>query len=238
MILYAGHPPALYKYRAPYKGVEKMAPTPIRSLILIRNTDCKVCSLLENGVVEGVFRFVKCGEKRSTHILQPSLGKGRRRLNLSGASVYKLSGGLLLIEAPSCTACRVFCNSPCVPRQAIYIPGVGVFFSLLTPGPRVAKKIIERLAAAGRTVEVVEEADMKIPRGLTKKQFNVLLAAIRTGYLNTPRECTLSELSSALGLSKSTVYRCLKTGLKKLALDALLEYEPEAFSRRLSLIHR
>lgn len=218
-----------------------MRPNPLRTLVLIRDTDCKVCALLEKGLLEGVFRDLKCGEKTSTHIIHLSRtvkSRGSQKLGLSGAATYKLAGGLLLIDAPSCTACKVFSSSPCVPRQAVYVPGVGVIFSLLTPSPKVARRVVERLVAAGKTVEVVEEANMELPRGLTRKQFIVLMTAIKKGYLNTPRECTLSELAEALGLSKSTVYRCLKTALKKLALEALLGYEPTNFRRRLSLIYR
>ncbi|MEM0482655.1 MAG: helix-turn-helix domain-containing protein [Nitrososphaerota archaeon] len=217
-----------------------MARQPLRMLILVRDTDCRVCQLLEEGLIEGVFKHLRCGDTSSTHLIQLSRserGVNSRRLRVSGATVYRLADRVYLIESPSCTACKVISSSPCIPRQAIYIPGVGIIYNLLTPGPRVSKRIVERLAVAGKDVEVVEESQLKLPSVLTKKQYLVLVTAMKMGYLNTPRECTLSELSSELGLSKSTVYRYLKAALKKLALDALLQYEPTRVRGRASLIY-
>lgn len=164
-------------------------------------------------------------------------GVKTRNLRASGFATYRLSDGLLLIESPSCTACKVISRQPCIPRQAIYIPRTGIIFNLITPGPRISKRIVERLSAAGKDVEVVEESSLVLPRTLTKKQYLVLVTAMRMGYFNTPRECTLSEVSSELGLSKSTVYRYLKAALKKLALEALLQYETIRERGRASLIY-
>jgi len=212
--------------KTPYENT--LGVSPVRTLVLIRDTDCLVCNLLEEGSVRGVFRYLKCGEARSTHVLQVT-ASGRRgfsgRLRLCGASIYRLAGGLMLIESPSCTACRIFNSSPCVPRQGIYIPGVGMFFTLLTPSLRVLRSIIDRLSLSGKMVEVVERRGLTIPRALSDRQLMVLIIAMRMGYLNTPRECSLSEMADALGLSKSTIYRCLKSALKKLALDALIHYD-------------
>ena len=40
---------------------------------------------------------------------------------------------------------------------------------------------------------------------LTERQRSVLVAAVEHGYYDTPRGCTLTELSDELGLAKSTV---------------------------------
>jgi hypothetical protein len=160
-----------------------------------------------------------------------------RNLKVPGSSVYRLSSGLLLIESPSCTACKVISKTPCIPRQAIYIPKTGIIFNLITPSPRVSKRILQSLAAAGKDVEVVEESNLILPRDLTRKQYLVLVTAMKMGYFNSPRECTLSEVASELGLSKSTVYRYLKAALKKLALEALLQYETIRERGRASLIY-
>ncbi len=216
-----------------------MPRTPLRTLILIKDSDCKVCRLFEEGSIEGVFKHLRCGETTSTHLIQ--MTRRRRsdgaKLQLRGVSAYRMSAGLYLIESPSCTACKVISSSPSIPRQAIYIPRVGIVFNLLTPGPRVSKKIVERLTYAGKDVQVIEETQFLLPRVLTDRQYMVLVTAIRMGYLNTPREVSLSELSSAVGLSKSTVYKHLKAALKKLALEAYLQYEPTRGQRRVSLIY-
>ncbi len=143
----------------------------------------------------------------------------------------------MLIESPSCSACKVISRSPCIPRQAIYIPRTGIIFNLITPSPRVSKRIVERLSAAGKDVEVVEESNLTLPRVITQKQYLVLVTAMKMGYFNTPRECTLSEVAAELGLSKSTVYRYLKAALKKLALEALLQYEAIRERGKASLIY-
>jgi DNA-binding transcriptional ArsR family regulator len=192
--------------------------------LIVRNSDCQVCRMLEERLLRAVFRGVRCGETTSTHLIQltsKKQGWGNRLLGGEGLRVYRHVAGLVFIEAKSCAACRVFSRSACIPRQAIYVPGMGVVFNVLVPGPGVLRDILERLRAEGKLVEIMGDFT-PIPKGMTRKQGQVLLTAIRMGYLNMPRECRLRDIAEALGLSSSTVSRQLKAALKKLALDALL----------------
>ncbi len=101
---------------------------------------------------------------------------------------------------------------------------MGIIFSVLIPNPDVLREIFHKLRSMGMIPELLSDST-PLPKGLTRKQGLVLFTAIRLGYLNTPRECGLRQVAGALNLSKSTVSRQLKAALRKLALDALLEYE-------------
>jgi predicted DNA binding protein len=85
-----------------------------------------------------------------------------------GLRVYRHVAGLVFIEAKSCAACRVFSRSACIPRQAIYVPGMGVVFNVLVPGSGVLRDILERLRAEGKLVEIMGDFT-PIPKGMTRK---------------------------------------------------------------------
>jgi len=60
-----------------------------------------------------------------------------------------------------------------------------------------------RLAAEGVTVGI-EASDADGEPVLTDAQRDLVLAAVGSGYYDTPRECTLTELAKERGLAKST----------------------------------
>lgn len=72
----------------------------------------------------------------------------------------------------------------------------------------------ERLSALGTRLDeagiefeieyVRDDASDPVDRLLTDRQREVLLAAARQGYYDTPREATLTEVSESLGVSKAT----------------------------------
>ena len=47
---------------------------------------------------------------------------------------------------------------------------------------------------------------------LTERQRECLLAALREGYFEVPRECTLAELAETLGVDKSTASETIRRG--------------------------
>ncbi|MFA9425635.1 helix-turn-helix domain-containing protein [Natronorubrum sp. A-ect3] len=56
---------------------------------------------------------------------------------------------------------------------------------------------------------------------LTDRQQTVLEAALRAGYFDVPRECTLAELASDLGIDKSTASGILRRGERRILTQAL-----------------
>ena len=69
----------------------------------------------------------------------------------------------------------------------------------------------ETLEASPRPYELESLVTRTEPESLvTDRQREVLEAAVREGYFAVPRECTLAELSDALGVDKSTVSEVLR----------------------------
>jgi predicted DNA binding protein len=75
------------------------------------------------------------------------------------------------------------------------------------------ERLRENLAAAPLSYELLslvhtdENEDI-----LTDRQREFLEAALREGFFEVPRECTLAELASKLGADESTLSRTLRRG--------------------------
>ncbi|TKX72070.1 MULTISPECIES: helix-turn-helix domain-containing protein [Halorubrum] len=61
-----------------------------------------------------------------------------------------------------------------------------------------------RLAGDGITVEVAATGDADADRTLTEAQRELVFEAVRAGYYDTPRRCTLTALAEANDIAKST----------------------------------
>ncbi|WP_267164482.1 helix-turn-helix domain-containing protein [Halovenus salina] len=71
----------------------------------------------------------------------------------------------------------------------------------------------QALDASGRAWELLSLVHDESPAGIvTERQEEVLNAALRKGYFEVPRECTLAELAAAIGIDKSTTSRILRRG--------------------------
>jgi predicted DNA binding protein len=68
-------------------------------------------------------------------------------------------------------------------------------------------------------VEVLKRSSLRLGNVLTKKQSEVLYAAISMGYFSNTRLNSLADIAKVLGLSKSTVSRHLRAAMKKLVLS-------------------
>lgn len=73
--------------------------------------------------------------------------------------------------------------------------------------------IRDGLDAAGFDYELLSLVGSDTPEGLlTDRQREVLDTAIRLGYFEVPRECTLAEVATELGIDKSTASGILRRG--------------------------
>lgn len=61
---------------------------------------------------------------------------------------------------------------------------------------------------------------------LTDKQWNIIAAAVREGYYDTPRACTQEELAAELGLAKSTCSETLHRAEERI-IKQFVENQPE-----------
>jgi predicted DNA binding protein len=75
------------------------------------------------------------------------------------------------------------------------------------------------MSAEGFDVEVLKRSSLRLGNVLTKKQSEVLYAAISMGYFSNTRLNSLADIAKVLGLSKSTVSRHLRAAMKKLVLS-------------------
>lgn len=79
-------------------------------------------------------------------------------------------------------------------------------------------RLRERLDERDYPYELLSKTSTDDPEGLlTARQREVLSAALRAGYLDVPRRCTLAELSERLGADKSTVSGVLRRAHARLA---------------------
>jgi len=66
---------------------------------------------------------------------------------------------------------------------------------------------------AGRQYELLSLVHSTEPSGiLTERQRDVLTAALRAGYFELPRDCTLADVAATLDIDKSTASRVLRRG--------------------------
>lgn len=68
-------------------------------------------------------------------------------------------------------------------------------------------------------MEVLKRSSLRLENVLTKRQSEVLYAAISMGYFSNTRLNSLADIAKVLGLSKSTVSRHLRAAMKKLVLS-------------------
>lgn len=68
-----------------------------------------------------------------------------------------------------------------------------------------------------------EENDDRVEFGLTESQREALMAAFMQGYYDEPREASLKELASFLGISRTAVSGRLKRGSARLIEEVLID---------------
>ncbi|MEF8974527.1 MAG: helix-turn-helix domain-containing protein [Haloarcula sp.] len=84
---------------------------------------------------------------------------------------------------------------------------------------------------ADRQYELLSLVHSTDPAGLlTERQRDVLTAALRAGYFELPRDCTLADLAATLDIDKSTASRVLRRGQTRIVkwfLTAAASQSPE-----------
>jgi predicted DNA binding protein len=59
--------------------------------------------------------------------------------------------------------------------------------------------------------------------GLTDRQRDALLVALKTGYFEEPREVTLSDVATELDISQPAASGLLRRGIKRLVVSSLVD---------------
>lgn len=199
--------------------LDSLRTSPTQLAVVVKNSNCRVVQMLLSKNFEGTFRNIRVGESTSSHLIQLSKPVDVRDVFPPDTSVYTMGRSFLWIDAPSCTACKTLSRNSAIPSYVMFIKGVGVLFSFLTPGPIVSKKIVDSMKAEGLEVDVLRRSSLNLRQVLTEKQSDVLFTAISMGYFSPQREASLTDIAEKLGLSKSTVSRHLRAAIRKLALS-------------------
>ncbi|MEM0348730.1 MAG: helix-turn-helix domain-containing protein [Candidatus Caldarchaeum sp.] len=196
-----------------------MKASPHQLTVVVRNSNCRVVQALFLRGVEGSFKQIRVGEKFSSHLIQLSESVSEPP-HIPEATVYTMGRRFIWVDSPSCKACQTLSNNPAIPLNVIFLKGVGVIFTFLTPGRLVSRKIVDEMRMRGLDVDVLSRKVFNLRQVLTPKQQQVLYTAFLMGYFSPARETSLSEIAERLGLSKSTVSRHLRTAMRKLAVIA------------------
>ena len=193
---------------------------PLQVTVLVKNSTCRVVQLLMSKRLEGSFKNIRVGETVSSHLIRLSnINDLTGLLRMEDALFYRMGREYLWVDAPSCKACKVISRNSAIPLGVLFLKELGVLFTFITPGKITAKKIVDEMSAEGLDVEVLKRSSLRLGNVLTKRQSEVLYAAISMGYFSNTRLNSLADIAKVLGLSKSTVSRHLRAAMKKLVLS-------------------
>ncbi len=119
----------------------------------------------------------------------------------------------LISEGAFCTSCRFLAGTA---------PGMPPWTVVLPKGP-VAQQVLRSFGATGGTArgEVVPMRPFRPSKGMTERQSRALETAQSLGYYAFPRKGRLSDVSRALGVSRSTVAELLRRAEAKVVTDSL-----------------
>lgn len=194
-----------------------MEGTPYIVRLVVSHTDCSLVEALAGSGRGIIFLGYNIVEGAVTHTLlvRGSLERleelRRRGLRVEAAKTGPGSAIVMVSKKP-CTLCSILYHSSdyTVLRHLIDREG-RVVVKLVTPRLKTARRLASRIEARG--FKILEmEVSRWIEEGpwITRRQAEVLEAALRLGYYDNPRRATLSDIARELGLSKSTVADILR----------------------------
>lgn len=84
-------------------------------------------------------------------------------------------------------------------------------------GTRSQIRAVDEALAGDRTHQILSVVESESSSALlTERQAELLEAAVRQGYFDVPRECTLADLAAAVGVDKSTASGVLRRGTERI----------------------
>lgn len=106
-----------------------------------------------------------------------------------------------------------FLGRPSVPPEFPVVVRDGAMEFDVTATRERFEAVGDALDASGFEYELLSVTGGMDPAGLlTDRQRECLAAALREGYYEVPRECTLADLAATLGVDKSTASETLRRG--------------------------
>jgi len=108
-----------------------------------------------------------------------------------------------------------------LPKYPLVVQNGWIFSELITSQERLSE-FKRGLDAAGVTFEILSVTPSTDPaKLLTDRQRQFMAEAIRSGYYDTPRQCSLTDLAAVLEVNKSTASRVLHRAESRLIKDSL-----------------
>lgn len=146
----------------------------------------------------------------------------------SVSQVVVVAGGrnwlVLIVDNVACTACTELDSSGCLVEKVIVSPSGTVEWRVVSASSNDIRELLSRLQERGCDPQITIARRARDAFGMTPRQREVLLAAARGGYFDTPRRTTLKDLAKGLAISKAGVGQTLKRALRTVLVEVgLLE---------------
>ena len=188
-------------------------------MLTVKNSDCPVARLLEDGEIDGMVKTLRLNGSGSEHLIKLNTAIDPVELSKKNLSVVKLSDQYLWITSPSCNVCKILSKFPTVVDRVTYKDKTGVMQKITVQGRFVPERILKEMKKQDLVASVIDRATNRGGRRLTQKQLDVLMRALRMGYLDDPKKASLKDVAKVTGTTPSTVRRHLRAATKKVIED-------------------
>lgn len=189
----------------------------IMALIEISREDCPVSRFVTALGEESKVEPLKVGEvstlhkvesNMATHEIMPQLQKISKNVMRVGKNGYWL-------EAPSCSACRLFASHNLVVLATRTVDSKRSLYRVLIQN-QTKLKILERtLEDAGLKPNILE-TEYESRSILTKREREVVHTAYRHGYFDPERGISMTEVANMMNVSTPSLSDVLRRGTKKM----------------------
>lgn len=195
------------------------APPTTTLLLAVKNCDCEVARLVAEGRINGVVRTLRLGETGSEHLVELNAPVDRKELLNKNISAAILSNKYLWVTSPSCNICKILSRFPAVTDRVTYRDRGGLAQRMTVQGRFVAERILTEMKKQNLLTAVIDSWDSRDSHELTRKQLDVLMRALKMGYLDDPKKSSLIDIAKGTGTTPSTVRRHLRTATRKIIED-------------------
>lgn len=197
-----------------------MKPARTSTLLLkVKNSDCPVARLLEEGEIDGLIKTLRLNGVSSEHLIKLDTAIDPVELSKKNFSAIKLSDKYLWITSQSCNVCKILSKFPTVVDRVTYKDKTSVVQKITVQGRFVPERILKEMKRQDLVASVIDTSNNQTARRLTQKQLGVLMRALRMGYLDDPKRTSLMDIAKATGTTPSTVRRHLRAATKKVIED-------------------
>jgi len=136
------------------------------------------------------------------------------------------SGRLVGITyASNCGGCALLARSDCFIAGAVARKEPAIEWNLVFRDRESLRRLVSRLERNGYAVKLLRLASVRESVPLTRRQEEILAAALELGYFDYPKRIRLGDLARRLGVSKSTVSQVLRKAQTKV-VTAYFENRP------------